>query len=314
MKLRVISPSKSLSIIDKSVTDQATKKLNSLGYEVYIAENAFCTQKFYECGTIEKRIEDINNAFKSDADIIMTSIGGYNCNQLLPHIDYDLIKNNPKKLCGFSDITALLNAIYAKTGIITYYGPHFSSFGMKKGLEYTVRHFINIFDKGYDEIDNSKYYRDDLWFINQENYNKRINRGMVVLNSGEAEGTILGGNLCTFNLLQGTEFMPNAKSIILFLEDDSESAENFLLEFDRNLESLMQTEIWNNVTAMVIGRCQIASKMTIEKWKKLFSTKKNLKNIPIIINANFGHTTPIVTIPIGGHAIISKEGKIKMEG
>lgn len=93
------------------------------------------------------------------------------------------------------------------------------------------------------EIDNSKYYRDDLWFINQENYNKRINRGMVVLNSGEAEGTILGGNLCTFNLLQGTEFMPNAKSIILFLEDDSESAENFLLEFDRNLESLMQTEI-----------------------------------------------------------------------
>lgn len=62
----------------------------------------------------------------------MTSIGGYNCNQLLPHIDYDLIKNNPKKLCGFSDITALLNAIYAKTGIITYYGPHFFEFWDEK--------------------------------------------------------------------------------------------------------------------------------------------------------------------------------------
>ena len=77
---------------------------------------------------------DFHDALRNNnIDIILSVLGGYNCNQLLNYIDYDLIKKNPKIICGYSDITVILNAIYAKTGIITYLGPTFHSFAMKKG-------------------------------------------------------------------------------------------------------------------------------------------------------------------------------------
>lgn len=88
------------------------------------------------------RIKDLHEAFlDNNVKMILTAIGGYNSNQLLRYIDYDIIKNNPQIICGFSDITALLNAIYTKSGLVTYSGPHFSNFGMNKGLEYTIRYF-----------------------------------------------------------------------------------------------------------------------------------------------------------------------------
>lgn len=78
-------------------------------------------------------------------DAVLTAIGGFNAVELLSQIDYGLIKANPKIFCGFSDITALSCAIYAKTGLVTYSGPHFSSFGMLKGFDYTLDCFKRCF-------------------------------------------------------------------------------------------------------------------------------------------------------------------------
>jgi len=75
--------------------------------------------------------------------MIITCIGGFNVNQILKYLDYDLIKTQPKILCGYSDITALLHAIYAKTGLVTYNGPHFSTFGFDKEAEYTQKYFYD---------------------------------------------------------------------------------------------------------------------------------------------------------------------------
>ena len=72
---------------------------------------------------------------------MLTTLGGYNSNGLLGWLDYGLIRDNPKLLCGFSDITALATAIHAKTGLVTYSGPHFSTFAMKRGIGYTLEHF-----------------------------------------------------------------------------------------------------------------------------------------------------------------------------
>src|SRR5699024_2083738 len=149
---------------------------------------------------------------------ILTVIGGYNVNQILDYIDYDLIKENPKIICGFSDITALTNAIYAKAGMITYSGPHFSSFGMKKGFEYTEKYFKKMLMQSESiEIESSNEWSNDSWFKNQENRTFIKNVGMKIINEGEAEGKIIGGNLCTLNLLQGTEYMPDLEETILFI-------------------------------------------------------------------------------------------------
>ena len=100
----------------------------------------------YMCASRDARVEDLNEAFRDEnVKAILTVIGGFNSNQLLDYIDYEAIKNNPKIFCGFSDITALSNAIYAKTGVVTYSGPHYSSFGMLKGFEYSLEYFKKMF-------------------------------------------------------------------------------------------------------------------------------------------------------------------------
>ena len=268
------------------------------------------------CTNAKDRAEDMNAAF-ADPNVkgILTVIGGFNSNQILKYLDFELIKNNPKILCGFSDITILLDSIHAKTGLVTYYGPHFSSFGMKKGFDYTFDYFKKMLmeNGGEAEVESSKEWSDDAWFIDQENRDFIQNPGMFVINEGTAEGKIIGGNLCTLNLLQGTEYMPDISNSILFLEDDEMAGKLFLVEFDRDLVSLIQQPEFKTVKGIVIGRCQKNSEMTREKWMKLIQSKPELENIPVIADCDFGHTTPIITFPIGGTASLSaKDGKIKL--
>lgn len=152
-----------------------------MGFKVTFGKNVMNSiNDDFGCASILDRIEDLHEAFKDkNVKAILTVIGGYNVNQLLDYIDYHLIKENPKIICGFSDITALTNAIYSKTGVVTYYGPHFSSFGMKYGFDYTMNYFKDmLMDNKEISIESSKEWSDDSWYKNQEvrefikNYNK----------------------------------------------------------------------------------------------------------------------------------------------
>lgn len=91
---------------------------------------------------------------------------------------------------------------------------------------------------------------------------------MIVINAGKTEGVIVGGNLCSFNLLQGTKYRPDLTDKILFLEDDALVGKEFPYEFDRNLTSLIQQPNFEKIRGIVIGRAQIQTEMTLEKWKK----------------------------------------------
>src|SRR5690606_16525538 len=128
------------------------------------------------------------------------------------------------------------------------------------------------------------------------------NPGHTVVRPGRAEGRIVGGNLCTFNLLQGTEFMPSLKGTILFLEDDQANGPMTDVEFDRNLQSIIHLPDFSGVRALVIGRFQKASEMSVEKITKIIATKRELNAIPVICGGDFGHTDPCITFPIGGLA------------
>lgn len=317
-EIRVIAPSRSMCVLNAEIIKFAQKKLERMGFKITFGKNVLkSVGEDYKCATIEERVEDLHEAFKDkNVKAILTVIGGYNVNQILDYIDYNLIKENPKILCGFSDITALTNAIYAKTGMITYSGPHFSSFGMKKGLEYTEEYFVKMLVQGGRvEIKSSEEWSNDSWFKNQD---KRIfipNEGMKIVNKGKAEGRIVGGNLCTLNLLQGTEYMPELENSILFIEDDGLVDKNFNKEFDRNLQSLLHCARNKQIKGIVVGRAENNCNMNNEKWINIFKNKKEIYDIPIVINADFGHTTPTFTFPIGGHATIEldKDAKIEIE-
>ena len=314
-EVRVIAPSRSMAILGEDCKKLATERLEELGLKVTFGKHVMEADPDYFAASKEARVEDLNDAFRDpNVRAILTVIGGFNSNQILDYIDYEAIKNDPKIFCGFSDITALSNAIHAKTDVVTYSGPHYSSFGMLKGFEYTLEYFKKMFfEENEFEITSSNEWSDDAWFIDQENRKFIPNDGMFIINEGEAEGDIIGGNLCTLNLLQGTEYMPNIENKVLFLEDDDMAGKIFLMEFDRNLQSLIHMPEFKTVRGIVLGRSQVATEMTKEKWIKLIKNKPELANIPVVAGADFGHSTPIFTFPVGGHARVkAKDGKIEI--
>lgn len=305
-EIRVISPSTSMAIIKGKQVEIATERLTQLGFIVTFGKHVEDHDEFFTT-SIQQRLEDLHDAFR-DPNVkgILTAIGGYHANQLLKYIDYDLIKANPKIFCGYSDITALSAAIYQKTGLITYSGPHFSSFGVKYGFDYTLQSYLEAVtnDAPY-EINPSPTWSDDKWFLDQEDRTFVEQNGYMIIQEGEAEGTLIGGNLCTLNLLQGTEFMPSLKDSILFIEDDEES---HIHSFDRDLQSLLHLPDAIGIKGILIGRFQNGSNVTEAAIRKVIETKDELKGIPVIANVNFGHVQPIATIPFGAKAVISGKG------
>lgn len=314
-EIRVIAPSRSLAIISKSQRAISLERFAKMGLKVTFGKHVEECDEF-NSSSIESRVEDLHAAF-SDPGVkgILTVIGGFNSNQLLKYLDFELIKNNPKILCGYSDITALQNAIFAKTGLVTYSGPHFSTFGMEQGFDFTLEHFKKcLFEDAPFELRPSECWSDDPWFLDQAKRDFIKNEGYKLIHEGSAEGTVVGGNLCTFNLLQGTEFMPSLRDTILFIEDDEALGSMTDVEFDRNLQSVIHLPDFSGVKALVIGRFQKKSEMTISKIQKIVSTKKELRHIPVIYGVDFGHTDPYIAFPVGGRASVEAHGnQVKIE-
>ncbi len=314
-EVRIIAPSRSMIMLGEDCKKIATERLEALGLKVTFGKYVMEADSDYLSTSVEHRAQDLNDAFRDkNVKAILTVIGGFNSNQLLNYIDYEAIKENPKIFCGFSDITALSNAIHAKTGLVTYSGPHYSSFGMLKGFEYSLEYFKKMFFQDEEfEVLSSEKWSDDAWFIDQENREFIDNEGMFIINEGKAEGNIVGGNLCTLNLLQGTPYMPDISNKVLFLEDDDMAGKIYLMEFDRNLQSLMHMPEFKTVKGIVLGRSQKATEMNKEKWFKLIKNKPELKDIPVIAGVDFGHSTPIITFPIGGYVKLeASNNKIKL--
>ncbi len=137
-EVRVIAPAMSYSIFSEELKSIANKRFEDLGLKLSFGKH-INEKNDFTSSSIESRIEDLHDAFRDkNVKAIFTAIGGANSNQLLKYTDWELIKNNPKIFCGFSDITALNNSIFAKTGLVTYSGPHYSTFGQKLHFDYTL--------------------------------------------------------------------------------------------------------------------------------------------------------------------------------
>lgn len=305
-EIRVIAPSRSRRILSEEGIQKAIARLESMGFHVTFGQHVD------ECdiqnsSSIEQRIADLHAAF-SDKNVkgILTVIGGFNCNELLPYIDYELLAQNPKVLCGYSDITALANAITAKCGFITYSGPHFSSFQMEGLQPYQTTYFEQcVMQSEPFTIAPSSQWSDDLWFLDEDN--RQYEEGAwTTYTEGEAEGTLIGGNLCTLNLLQGTPYMPAFnEDTILFIEDDEETNPE---TFARDLTSLLQST--QHIKGVLIGRFQNVSRITEEQLVFILNKHPLLREIPVMYGLDFGHTQPIVTMPIGGRVYVNSATKV----
>lgn len=296
--IRVVAPVKSLKFVSDISKKEAIERFEKFGFKLSFGKHVNEIDEF-NSSSIESRIEDLHDAFSDkNVDAIFTVIGGYNSNQLLQYIDYNFIAKNPKIICGFSDVTALANAITAKTGMITYLGPHFSSWGMKLGFEYSLKYFIKCCMENVSfQVLPSKEWSDDMWFADQENREFIKNEGFWNMNPGHAVGRVIGGHTRCLNALQGTDYWPGFEDSILVLEEDEEIHPPL---FDRQLQSLIHQLDFSGVKGILMGRFQKKTKMTKNLLQKIISTKKELNNIPIIANLDIGHTTPQMTIPVGG--------------
>ncbi|MGI9646719.1 MAG: S66 family peptidase [Ilumatobacteraceae bacterium] len=301
-EVRVIAPSLSLARISPENRAIANARFAEMGVRLSFGRHVEECDRFHSSSTTS-RVEDLHEAFTDDGvAAVLTVIGGQNCNQLLPFIDWDLIAAHPKIFCGFSDITILGCAIHARTGLVTFSGPHYSTFAMRQHIGQTRDWFrAMLFSDRPVAVEPATTWSDDEWFASQDDRTIRPNHGHWVLVEGEAEGRLIGGNLCTLNLLQGTAWMPDLCGAVVFVEDDYLS---YPETFDRDLTSLTQQPGFEDVRGLLIGRFQTASEMTQEDLVAIIAANRRLDGMPIVANVDFGHTDPLLTIPIGGRAVV----------
>jgi muramoyltetrapeptide carboxypeptidase LdcA involved in peptidoglycan recycling len=307
--IRVIAPSRSLAALPDEQHATSLLRFESLGLRVTFGRRVREIDEF-RSSSVASRVADLHEAFEDDAVRgVFSVVGGWNANQLLAAIDWDLVARHPKVFCGYSDITALQNAMLARANLVTYSGPHFSTFAMVKGIEYDLANLVRcVMEEGPFDVEPSPAWSDDAWFLDQENRTFVPNAGPRTIAGGVAEGTVVGGNLCTLNLLHGTTWMPRLEGAILFVEEDAQAGDVGAPEFDRNLQSLLHQPGASEIAGLAIGRFQPGSQVTDALLDRIVATKPEVARVPVACGFDFGHTTPHCTFPVGGRVRLDCTG------
>lgn len=308
----IVAPSAPISVFCPRRMHRGVKAIERMGYKVKLGNTVNKIEE-YSAGTAKERTDDIHKMFLDpDVKAIMTTIGGYNANDLLDKLDYNLIKNNNNKLfIGYSDITVLLFALMKKSGVQTIMGPmvlpQFGEFPdilnfTKESFEFVVSNIGT--DKEYFLPASIENTEEMLLWDKDDNRARKMNenKGREIVFKGEAEGRLLAANLNTLCKLIGTEYMIDTGNSILFIEDDGEESAPTL---QRMLQQLKQAKLLDKVKGIVFGRFQKKSDITKEKLKSLLLNIFDEVNIPVISGVDFGHTDPMLSLPMGKTVKIS---------
>jgi len=196
----------------------------------------------YLAGRDEDRAADVNRMF-ADPEVkgIVCIRGGWGCARILPLLDYDAVRQNPKVLLGYSDITALHMGIHARTGLVTFHGP----VGIARWSSFNVDWLRRVLFEG-----EAVTFRNDVAFDPAQTLVQRENRNRL-LSPGVARGRLLGGNLTVLSAIVGSRYLPDFTGCVLFLEDVEEAP----YRIDRMLTQLKLAGILDAAAAVVFGRC-----------------------------------------------------------
>lgn len=306
--IRIIAPSEGLAPkLTEDMRKQGVERLESLGLQVsfgkYVEE-----QNDFDTAPVEHRLEDLHEAFRDpEVNAILSANGGSSANQLLKHIDYDLIQENPKVFCGLSDLTEITSAVYLHSQLVTYYGPHFSMIAASKLYEHSLEHMEKtLFSMEPLTLQPSEHYIDSAW-----DEEVIVNEPYWTINEGEAEGKCIGGNLMTFNFLLGNQFFPPLKDCLLYIE------ENHIVDYkgvQKEIVEILNHPQSDQIKGIIIGRFQKDTEMTRKLLTQIIKSHKELRGKPVIGNVDFSHTAPMVSIPFGGKMKLSaqKDDKVKI--
>jgi len=259
---------------------------------------------FYRSGSIEARAEELNELIRNpQVRCIMSVIGGINSNALVPYIDYEAFRKTPKIVVGFSDASSVLLAIYAKTGISTFYGPGLiPSFGeFPPFVDFTYEFFKNILMEKPDipyVYTMPEYWTDEAinWEDKTGDKEKRPNQWITV-NKGEAEGRVIGGNLNAISSIWGSEYMPEIRQgDILFIEDTSKTA-SYL---ERLYSLLRANRVFDKVSGIILGKHErFDDQGTGKRPCDILQEVAGRTDIPFLAEFDCCHTHPMLTLPIG---------------
>jgi muramoyltetrapeptide carboxypeptidase len=301
-EVRIIAPSGAWNEKKVETYERARLRLEAHGLSVTYGTR-IRSQARFGTGVAADRLADLYDAYRDPkVKLIVALHGGWSANALLRGIDWKLLAQNPKPLLGFSDLTVLVNAIYAKTGIVNYLGPTFSSLGHRQAAEYTLDNVVAVV-MGSAPV---ALQRSKQW--------QRTHRGELaktrpwkVLQPGASEGVLTGGNLGTFYLLQGTPYQPRFDQPTILAVEDDEAGKFSAREFDRRLESLLQLPgARENIRGLLIGRFQPSSRVNMPDIRDIVD-RMRLEGVPVVADIDFGHTSPMLTLPIGGRLSIQAE-------
>ncbi|MBE9094312.1 LD-carboxypeptidase [Tychonema sp. LEGE 07203] len=267
------------------------KVMDNLGLKVKLGEH-FYDRYGYLAGKDADRAADVNSAFADNSvQAIFTGMGGWGCNRILPLLDYNIIRNNPKIIMGFSDITALLLAIYAKTNIVTFHGP----LGVSSWSPFTVNYVKKVlFEGGSVTMQNSQSVP------------------FQTIGRGTARGKLIGGNLSVIAAMVGSAYLPEWDKSILFVEEVGEE----VYRIDRMLTQLKLAGILDRISGFIFGQC---TKCDAEKPQESLTLAQVLSHhirplkVPAWYGSMVGHIREQFTLPIGKEVEIdANAGTIKL--
>ncbi|MAP03903.1 MAG: LD-carboxypeptidase [Halieaceae bacterium] len=267
----------------------ALEALEAMGLKVKVGPHVM--DRFgYLAGKDKDRASDINAAFAdAQIDAVFALRGGWGASRLLPFLDFDLISKNPKIFLGYSDITSLLNAIYAKADVVTFHGPNV----MSRWNEFTYEGMREVlFDARASTYSNPEVIDDDLV--------ARKHR-IQTINAGKATGHLIGGNLTLMSALVGTPYFPDARGAILFLEDVGEA----IYRVDRMMTQLKLSGVLGQVSGIVFGHFTgVKPNPGLGNFALMDILRQHCEplGVPCYFGAMIGHVEQQSTVPVGAVA------------
>lgn len=280
----------------------ARESLEALGLKVKMGRNVLARHG-YLAGNDKDRAADINEFF-ADAAVkaVLPIRGGWGSSRVLPYVDYDSIRRNPKVVVGYSDITALHLAIHARTGLITFHGPN----GMGRWDSWSLGYFRRVLF-GAEAV-----MMENTTSMSERNALTQIENRVQTITPGTARGRLLGGNLTVLTAILGSPYVPSFDGAILFLEDVGED----LYRVDRMFTQLKLAGILGRIRGFVFGTCAECGpgegfgSLTLEE---ILADHIKPLGIPAWFGAMIGHQMPQWTVPVGADAEIDAvKGTIRL--
>lgn len=282
--------------------DIARESLEGLGLKVELGRHI--RDRHGSLGGQDRdRAADINRFF-ADRNIkaVLPTRGGWGTSRLLPLLDFDAIRRNPKVLMGYSDITALLNGIHARTGLVTFHGPNAGGRWDEFSVDYVRR---VLFGAEAVTFENPKGTSD-------RNVLTQVENRIRTITPGQATGTLLGGNLTVLTAILGSPYVPSFDDAILFLEDVGED----WYRVDRMMTSLKLAGILDRIRGFIFGTCSECgpgegfASLTPEE---IFRDHVEPLRVPAWSGAMIGHSQPQWTLPVGARVTIdASRGTVTM--